>query len=493
MKNMLSETQPYFNTIESKLSKRGVKVITKDIKKVIKHPDCYIKNVDDTFYLYFYDGLPDNFAITTISDQLMGDINISIAFLSVIKRAVHKQKMVDVTNMDYKGLGYRIINKPTPAKNKKWIDGIPIISETFGAYNNALMILGPQYASLAREFYDKYGIDKNPIIEIKTPISKKVIKYTKKIQPYNGFTGLQELDEEILLNLDIQTLYIITNINKYIKSLITENFWCRWIEKFIGINLPHKYTNYKMIAKNLQKDRDYDNNIHIASLIDDKKYDFIKFCMNFGLIEFEKLVKLTINRNDSKIMEVLLETDLDIMNKHYLIHEVFRHKKKMMYKKIMLHPTMNNIDPQFFMHVLDRELFTDQFSDITWIIEILLQNKVITEILSGVHSFTRYDHIHYLKKLLNDEIICDINNLCEDCKSSKIYEQPYTNQFLYLHKLLLCTLNDGQYALMLKIIENFCIKDNVKFIIIAKQIKIGDYRAASLLLKTILDNIYETK
>ena len=100
--------------------------------------------------------------------------------------------------------------------------------------------------------------------KVKSPTSNRLIsvdgKTYKKLYEKGHFvkiTGLKELDEEILLNLSLNDLRNI-QVNVYLRDLMNEAFWCKWIDQHYAIKTE---THCKIIAKTLSidnKDKIYD-------------------------------------------------------------------------------------------------------------------------------------------------------------------------------------------------------------------------------------------
>ncbi len=112
---------------------------------------------------------------------------------------------------------------------------------------------GKTYNQLIKDGY-LHGKVKSPksnrLIGVKGKTYKKLYQegYFVKITANAGInTGLQELDQEILLNLSLDNLTNM-NINAYMKNLMNEPFWCQWLNKHYNII---SNVNCKSMAKTL--------------------------------------------------------------------------------------------------------------------------------------------------------------------------------------------------------------------------------------------------
>lgn len=105
---------------------------------------------------------------------------------------------------------------------------------------------GKTYNKLEKEGY--FGNKK-----VKSPKSGRYIKTSGKTYDnlysegfFKSLTGIDEIDQQILLNLSLDDIKNIPN--KHLNNLITNDFWCQWLDRHYNINEKH---HCKDIAKAL--------------------------------------------------------------------------------------------------------------------------------------------------------------------------------------------------------------------------------------------------
>lgn len=105
---------------------------------------------------------------------------------------------------------------------------------------------GKAYKNLEKEGYFGKKI-KSPKTNRYININGSTYKNLYKEGFFKSFTGLPEIDKEILIHLSIDDIKHIT-VNRYFKNLIQGDFWCQWLYKNYNI-IENK--NCKEIAKAL--------------------------------------------------------------------------------------------------------------------------------------------------------------------------------------------------------------------------------------------------
>lgn len=105
---------------------------------------------------------------------------------------------------------------------------------------------GKAYKNLEKEGYFGKKI-KSPKTNRYININGSTYNNLYKEGFFKSFTGLPEIDKEILIHLSIDDIKHIT-VNQYFKNLIQDDFWCQWLYKNYNI-IENK--NCKEIAKAL--------------------------------------------------------------------------------------------------------------------------------------------------------------------------------------------------------------------------------------------------
>lgn len=116
-----------------------------------------------------------------------------------------------------------------------------------------------EYNKLIKEGYDL------TVKKVKSPKTQKLLtvggkQYNQLYKEgyYQQLSGNADTDRLILLELKAKELK--QPMNKYINSLLTENFWCLWLNKHYHIMVK----NCKYIAMHIDEDLDVDLNFTIA-------------------------------------------------------------------------------------------------------------------------------------------------------------------------------------------------------------------------------------
>lgn len=80
-------------------------------------------------------------------------------------KAKKEKKVIDVSEITDDGRGIRIVKKPGVKSTKKYVEGVPVVSDNYNNYAFALEVLGRDFLPYANEFYRLYGegrIEKAP-------------------------------------------------------------------------------------------------------------------------------------------------------------------------------------------------------------------------------------------------------------------------------------------------------------------------------------------
>lgn len=116
---------------------------------------------------------------------------------------------------------------------------------------------GKTYNQLIKEGYIS-GKIKSPKTNRLINIKGKTYKDLYNQGYFNKITGLEELDQEILLHLPFHDL---KPVNKYTEKLIDGPFWCKWLYKHYNIKSNQ---DCKIMSELLNKEPNMNNIYHIA-------------------------------------------------------------------------------------------------------------------------------------------------------------------------------------------------------------------------------------
>lgn len=133
--------------------------------------------------------------------------------------------------------------------------GPPKVKSPKSSYN--ISIGGKAYQDLLKEGHQEENLLHRHIKSPKTnkyiAIGSKPYKELSNMGYFKSITGVKEIDEAILLELDAMDLGKIM-INKYIQNIIDDKFFCTWLYKHYGIEESiHCKDVAKLIIKNTHK------------------------------------------------------------------------------------------------------------------------------------------------------------------------------------------------------------------------------------------------
>jgi hypothetical protein len=81
--------------------------------------------------------------------------------VEAINKSAKAGKVLDVSGLNPDGTGSRIVNIPKSDRGtKKWVPGVPIISDNYTTYALAMRILGEQYVPYADQYQAMHGVAK---------------------------------------------------------------------------------------------------------------------------------------------------------------------------------------------------------------------------------------------------------------------------------------------------------------------------------------------
>ena len=100
--------------------------------------------------------------------------------VNLINTARAEGKVLDVSELKPDGTGTRKIPIPKTSKGtKRWAGDLPVVSNNYQSYLQAMTILGQQYVPLAQEYLNTYGSAKN----VRTPSSASSVKSPTRFGP----------------------------------------------------------------------------------------------------------------------------------------------------------------------------------------------------------------------------------------------------------------------------------------------------------------------
>ena len=249
-----------------------------------------------------------------------------------------------------------------------------------------------EYNKLIKEGYDL------TVKKVKSPKTQKLLtvggkQYNQLYKEgyYQQLSGNADTDRLILLELKAKELK--QPMNKYISSLLTEDFWCLWLNKRYHINYNK---NCKYIAMHIDEDLDVDLNFTIALK---KNYlPVVQFYLENDMINNYPL---------SPIFMASKNGNLEIV-KYLLTYETIIENKDELYDSLLKAIRRNDVN---IVNVLIQYLDEDYLSEALepavidgsmTIFKLLLSSdlKIKEDLIIILLAYRFYD---YLKILMLDE------------------------------------------------------------------------------------------
>lgn len=151
------------------------------------------------------------------------------------------------------------------------------------------------YSETAKSFAQKTSVQKSATkSSTRSPTRTQQFTNVENI----AFTGNPDVDKQILMNLDYNTLNKVET-NKYIYNLLRDNnFWRTRLEQKLGLITTDPFLDYEFIDKYLDNDKPLSDNFEAA--IEDNYADMVKLLMDNNKVGLDSyyMLRPTFNKNN---------------------------------------------------------------------------------------------------------------------------------------------------------------------------------------------------